>query len=159
MERNEKKFEYFVFSVFWESELGENNILQHIYRITVGMYILETGIYLKQGKTMKYLTRQEEIYLLAIWRLQGDAYGVQIKKQVTEMTRKEPSYGALYFTLEQLFKKDFVDRTVGDPTPVRGGCSKIYYQLTPKGKEALKAAYELHHSIWDGVTVLNLRES
>jgi len=108
---------------------------------------------------MKYLTRQEEIYLLAIWRLQDDAYGVQIKKQVAEMSTKNISYGALYFTLEQLFKKDLVSRTVGEPTPVRGGCSKIYYHLTPKGKNALNAAYELHHSIWDGVSLFTFEES
>jgi len=105
---------------------------------------------------MKYLTRQEEIYLLAIWRLEGDAYGVQIKKKVTEMTRKKISYGALYFTLEQIFKKGYVTRTAGEPTPVRGGCSKIYYHLTPEGRETLKNTHELQQSIWDGISVLSL---
>lgn len=105
---------------------------------------------------MNYLTRQEEIYLLAIWRLQENAYGVKIKKKIAEMTQRSLSYGALYFTLEQLFKKEYVSRTVGEPTPVRGGCSKIYYNLTAKGKEALKNAYKLQESIWDGISVLSL---
>ena len=105
---------------------------------------------------MNYLTRQEEIYLLAIWRLQENAYGVKIKKKIAEMTQRSLSYGALYFTLEQLFKKEYVRRTVGEPTPVRGGCSKIYYNLTTKGKEALKNAYKLQESIWDGISVLSL---
>lgn len=105
---------------------------------------------------MNYLTRQEEIYLLAIWRLQENAYGVKIKKKIAEMTGRSLSYGALYFTLEQLFKKEYVGRTVGEPTPVRGGCSKIYYHLTEKGKEALKNAYKLQESIWDGISVLSL---
>ena len=105
---------------------------------------------------MNYLTRQEEIYLLAICRLQENAYGVKIKKKIAEMTGRSLSYGALYFTLEQLFKKEYVSRTVGEPTPVRGGCSKIYYNLTVKGKEALKNAYKLQESIWDGISVLSL---
>ena len=105
---------------------------------------------------MKYLTREEEIYLLAIWRLKENAYGVKIKKQITEMTDKKTSYGALYFTLEQLFKKGFVTRSIGEPTPVRGGCRKIYYNLTPAGKKALKAAHKLQRSIWDGISVLSL---
>lgn len=105
---------------------------------------------------MKYLTRQEEIYLLAIWRLKDNAYGVKIKKQITDMTCKDISYGALYFTLEQLFKKGYVIRSIGEPTPVRGGCRKIYYNLTPEGKKALKAAHKLQRSIWDGISVLSL---
>lgn len=104
---------------------------------------------------MKYLTRQEEIYLLAIWRLQDDAYGVQIKKQIAEMIERKISYGALYFTLEQLFKKGYVRRTVGEPTPVRGGCRKIYYSLTSVGNEALKTVYDLQMSIWKGISVLS----
>jgi len=104
---------------------------------------------------MNYLTRQEEIYLLAIWQLQDDAYGVEIRKQVAKMTGRKISYGALYFTLEQVFKKGYATRTTGEPTPVRGGCSKIYYHLTKAGKKALKAAYELQKSIWDDVSVFS----
>lgn len=105
---------------------------------------------------MKYLTRQEEIYLLAIWKLQDNAYGVQIKRWVADMTDRKISYGALYFTLEQLFKKGYVTRRDGEPTPVRGGCRKIYYNLTPAGKKALITAYELQRSIWDGISLLSL---
>ena len=105
---------------------------------------------------MKYLTRQEEIFLLAIWRLEEDAYGVRIRKQVEQMTSKKLSYGALYFTLDQIYKKGYVSRTQGDPTPVRGGCAKIYYHLTNEGRAALKQAHELQQSIWDGVSVLSL---
>jgi DNA-binding PadR family transcriptional regulator len=100
---------------------------------------------------MKVPTRQEEICLLAVWKLQDNAYGVQIKKKVEEMTGRRLSYGALYFTLEQITNKKYVERTVGEPTPVRGGCSKIYYHVTRHGMEALKAAYELEQSIWKDV--------
>lgn len=103
---------------------------------------------------MKYITRLEEIYLLAIWRLQDSAYGVQIRKKIKEMTGKRITYGALYFTLEQLFKKGLVERMTGDPTPVRGGCRKIYYHLTPFGKKALKEVHELQKSLWDGASTL-----
>ena len=104
---------------------------------------------------MQVLTRQEEIYLLAIHRLQDDAYGVRIRNQVADMTGRKISYGALYFTLEQLHKKGYVTRTVGDPTPVRGGCSKIYYNLTSDGKAALKHVHELQQNIWDGISLLS----
>jgi DNA-binding PadR family transcriptional regulator len=108
---------------------------------------------------MKLLTRLEEIYLLAIWRLKDEAYGVKIRKKIEKMTGKKISYGALYFTLEQLSKKNYVSRTVGEPTPVRGGCSKIYYKLTPAGKTSLKNAYTLQKSIWKDVSLLALESS
>lgn len=104
---------------------------------------------------MKYLTRLEEIYLLAIWRLEGNAYGVQIRKEIADVTGKKISYGALYFTLEQLFKKGYVTRNSGEPTPVRGGCRKIYYHLTPSGKKALKEVYEFQKSLWKSISALS----
>jgi len=110
-------------------------------------------MYEKGGVWMKLLTRTEEIYLLAILGLKDDAYGVQIKKQVAEISGKEISYGALYFALEQLHNKGYVTRRHGVPTPVRGGCSKIYYKLSPEGKKSLKDAFALHHSIWAGISV------
>ena len=102
---------------------------------------------------MKVLTRLEEIFLLSIWRLKDDAYGVSIRKAVREKAGKQMSYGALYFTLEQLHKKGYVARTEGPPTPVRGGCSKIYYSLTKTGKTLLRNTYELQKSIWEEISV------
>ena len=103
---------------------------------------------------MEFLSRLEEIYLLAVWRLKDNAYGVKIKKEVAKMSGKNVSYGALYFALEQLYNKGYVSRTKGEPTPVRGGCSKIYYSLTPSGRFKLKEAYELQSSIWNNMEVM-----
>jgi DNA-binding PadR family transcriptional regulator len=101
---------------------------------------------------MKFLSRLEEIYLIAIWKLGDGAYGVQIRKKIEELTGKKISYGALYFTLEQLFKKGYVERTPGEPTPVRGGCSKIFYTVSKAGKEQLNKAIELQESLWSDLS-------
>jgi len=97
---------------------------------------------------MKDLTLYESIFLLAIWRLDNNAYGVALKKYVSEVTQKSISYGALYSYLSQLFKKGYVTKAIGDPTPERGGRRKIYYKLSPEGKKALKAARKLQSVIW-----------
>jgi len=102
---------------------------------------------------MKYLSRLEEIYLIAIWKLGEEAYGVRIRKKIEKLTGKQISYGALYFTLEQLFKKDYVSRAPGKPIPVRGGCSRIYYTVTKSGMEQLKKAVELQESLWKGISL------
>lgn len=103
---------------------------------------------------MKYLTKSEEILLLAIWRLKDNAYGVTIRKQVMKVTGDKMTYGTLYSALDQLVKKEYVFKTIGDPTPERGGRRKIFYTITPKGFEALKQSQELTKTLWGDVSDL-----
>ena len=103
---------------------------------------------------MKYLTKSEEILLLAIWRLKGDAYGVSIRKHVMQMTKDKITYGTLYSSLDQLVRKGYANKTIGEPTPERGGRRKIYYSITDKGLEALKNAQKLTRILWDDISDL-----
>jgi len=98
---------------------------------------------------MKELTLSEIIFMLAIWRLEENAYGVTIRKHIAQVTGKIHTYGTLYSALDQLFKKGYVIKSAGPPTPERGGRSKIYYRLSPEGIEALKAARQLQREIWN----------
>ncbi|MFC1726613.1 PadR family transcriptional regulator [candidate division KSB1 bacterium] len=98
---------------------------------------------------MDYLTLSESILLLAIWRLKDGAYGVTIRKYIEEMTGKLYSYGTLYSFLDQLARKRYVAKSIGDPTPQRGGRSKIYYKLSNEGIRALQSARELQKTIWE----------
>lgn len=98
---------------------------------------------------MNLLSRWEEVYLLSIWELEDDAYGVTIKKKVAKKTGKMISYGGLYFMLAQLVKKGLVVKNAGEPTRKRGGRRKYYYSLTDKGKQALQATYEHQKSLWN----------
>ena len=100
---------------------------------------------------MKFLSRPEELVLLAVWRLKGNAYCVTIRKQVSEVSGKAMSFGAVYVPLHRLEKKGLLKSTYGSPTNVRGGRSKRYYELTPRGKKALAEVRELHKAIWEDV--------
>ncbi len=100
---------------------------------------------------MEVITRLEEIVLLSIWKLKDDAYGVPINKEVSRNSKKEYSMGALYFTLDQLVRKGLVLKNTGEPTPERGGRSKVYYSLTTKGEQALQTARELHNQLWQNI--------
>jgi len=88
---------------------------------------------------------------MAIWRLKDNAYGVTINKEVSKRSGKNYSMGALYFTLDQLFKKGYVSKSIGGSTPERGGRSKIFYRLTPAGEKSLQEVRELQESLWDGI--------
>jgi DNA-binding PadR family transcriptional regulator len=105
---------------------------------------------------MKSLTLSEIIYLIAIWRLEENAYGVTIRKQIVKVTGKTYAYGTLYSALDQLFKKGYVIKSAGPSTPERGGRSKIFYKLTQEGVKALKASRELQKAIWKGIPELAL---
>jgi DNA-binding PadR family transcriptional regulator len=106
---------------------------------------------------MKFLSRLEEIYLIAIWRLDDSAYGVRIRRKIEEMTGKKISYGALYFTLEQLFKKGYVARTAGESARGRGGSRRIYYRVTKAGAEQMKKAAALQQSLWKGISISEIK--
>ena len=103
---------------------------------------------------MKLLSRSEEVVLLSIWRLQDEAYGVSIRKQASEATGRDWSIGALYAPLHRLEKKGYVQTHKGEPVSKRGGRSKVYYHLTPAGKQALLAIKHVHETLWTGIPAL-----
>lgn len=107
---------------------------------------------------MELITRLEEIILISIWRLKDNAYGVTINKEVSERGRKRYSMGALYFTLDQLVRKELIVKREGDPTPKRGGKRKIFYEITPGGDKALQHSLEMHDSLWAGISKLAFKK-
>ena len=100
---------------------------------------------------MKELTLYETVFLLAILRLPGNAYGVAIRGEVEKISGRNIPFGTIYSYLEQLFKKGYVLKAFGAPTAVRGGRSKILYQVSPAGKTALREAYRLQKSVFPGL--------
>ena len=100
---------------------------------------------------MKLLSRNEEIVLLAIWRLEGNAYGVTIREQVSEVTGVDWTFGAIYVPLDKLTRKGFVTKTLSQPTAQRGGRSKCLYELTSTGKRALREIRQVQDALWKGI--------
>jgi DNA-binding PadR family transcriptional regulator len=78
----------------------------------------------------------EQIVLLAILRLDENAYGVTIREEIMARTDREPSPGALYTTLDRLEEKGLVRSRFGDPTPQRGGRAKRFFSISAKGSKA-----------------------
>jgi PadR family transcriptional regulator PadR len=108
---------------------------------------------------MKDLSLYETVFLLAILHLKDRAYGVAIRERVSELAHRTLSYGTLYSYLDQLYRKDLVTKSRGNPTQERGGRSKIYYRVSPQGMRALKAAHKLHKSLWNSATETLLQRS
>lgn len=100
---------------------------------------------------MKYLSRADEILLLAILRLKGKAYGVSILKEVERRSGKALSFGGIWVSLDILHRKGMVEKRMADPSAKRGGRRKLFYSITPRGLEALQAVRNLNRSLWRGL--------
>jgi DNA-binding PadR family transcriptional regulator len=98
--------------------------------------------------TTKFLSRQEELMLLSIWKLDTKAYGVTIRQNVTDLTGKYWSIGAVYDVLDRLTRKGLVSTVVGDPVKARGGKSKRFYKISKSGFKALDEVRALQHKAW-----------
>ena len=97
---------------------------------------------------MKFLSRQEELLLLSIWKLKDNAYGVTIRKHVSQVTKKYWSIGAIYDVLDRLSQKGLVATLVGDPIKARGGRSRRFYRISREGFNALEEVKNLQKKTW-----------
>lgn len=104
---------------------------------------------------MEFLSRAEELILLAIRRLEANAYGVRVRAELSKMTGSEWSFGAVYVPLNRLEKKGLIASRMGPSTPTRGGRSKRFYRLTAQGIEALAQVKRLNEAAWKRVPVLS----
>ena len=100
---------------------------------------------------MKELTKLEELVMIAIWRLKDESYGVKIKNKVKEIGSREYFYNTLYTTFDQLTRKGYLSKHFGEPSAVRGGKRKVYFQITKEGRSALEMAFKRHNRIWAGI--------
>jgi DNA-binding PadR family transcriptional regulator len=98
----------------------------------------------------------EQVVLLAILRLEDDAYGVTIRNEIEECTGREPAPGALYTTLDRLEEKGLVRSRMGDPTPERGGRAKRYFTVSAKGIKAVTHALRNYRRLIEGLELPGL---
>lgn len=90
----------------------------------------------------------EQAVLLAILLLRGNAYGVLIRRHLTERLEREVSFGAVYATLERLETKGYLSSWIGGATAERGGRSKRYYKIEAPGQRALRDAKNRAAALW-----------
>jgi hypothetical protein len=97
---------------------------------------------------MKLLTRKEELIMLAVFRLEGDACLVSIRKFLNDQTHRQWSPGDVFVPQDSLHKKNYVEYILGDPTPRRGGRAHKFYRITKQGFGALAELKKPNESSW-----------
>jgi PadR family transcriptional regulator, regulatory protein PadR len=98
-----------------------------------------------------YLGEFEQIVLLAILRLQEDAYAIPIREEIEAKTGRTVARGALYTALDRLEDKRCLRSRMSAPLPERGGRSRRYFTVTPAGVAALRASRRALQQLWQGL--------
>src|SRR3954470_484651 len=93
----------------------------------------------------------EQIVLMAVVRLEADAYGATIRRDIEGRTGRRLSISAVYTTLDRLEEKGLVRSWTGEPTAERGGRRRKHFALLPPGKRALRSAYTAYTEMAAGL--------
>ena len=93
----------------------------------------------------------EEVVLLTVAVLYGNAYGITIKEDIEQRLSRNVSVGAMRTALNRLEKKGFVVSEFGEATAVRGGKRKRFFKVTPHGKKALEHVNETRKQLWSAI--------
>ncbi|MCA1561829.1 MAG: PadR family transcriptional regulator [Acidobacteria bacterium] len=100
---------------------------------------------------MAVLGEFEQLVLIGIVRLEDEAYGATIRREIETRASRRLSISAVYTTLDRLEQKGFVRSWVGEPTAQRGGRRRKYFALQPAGARTLRAAYRAYTGMAAGL--------
>ncbi|MEM6378744.1 MAG: helix-turn-helix transcriptional regulator [Bacteroidota bacterium] len=93
----------------------------------------------------------EEIVLLTVAILHGEAYGLAIVNEIEARLERKISIGSLQVVLKRLEKKDYLLSELGEATKVRGGKRKRYFTVTNLGKQALEETRDQRMNLWNAI--------
>jgi PadR family transcriptional regulator PadR len=97
-----------------------------------------------------YLGELEQVVLLAVARLDGEGYGVTLRREIEARSGRSVSLGSVYTTLYRLEEKGYVVSTRGEPRSSRGGRARRLFRIEPEGTEALLATRRMLDRMWEG---------
>jgi DNA-binding PadR family transcriptional regulator len=117
-------------------------------RLTSSFYLFYIAKEMKRGELLGSL---EHIILLALVRLDGNAHGMIVRREIEERTGRNISIGAVYATLERLEAKGYVSSFPGEPTPERGGRAKRLFRVEAAGKRALQISAQTFRRLTTGL--------
>ena len=100
------------------------------------------------------LTDFELMILLAVLRLDNDAYGAAIARTIENTGGRTVLLGAVYAALDRMERNELVTSAFGDPTPERGGRAKRFFTLTPRGLRSVKDTQRALVALWSGIPAL-----
>ena len=98
-----------------------------------------------------HLGEFEEVVMLTVAILHGEAYGVSIIEEIENRLKRSVSMGSLQTVLKRLEDKGYLASELGEATSVRGGKRKRFFTVTNLGKDTLKATKDQRMSLWSAI--------
>ncbi|PWL29114.1 helix-turn-helix transcriptional regulator [uncultured Roseivirga sp.] len=98
-----------------------------------------------------HLGEFEEVVMLTVAILHGEAYGVSIIEEIENRLKRSVSMGSLQTVLKRLEDKGYLASELGEATSVRGGKRKRFFTVTNLGKDILKATKDQRMSLWSAI--------
>ncbi|HAA10419.1 MAG TPA: PadR family transcriptional regulator [Cytophagales bacterium] len=99
----------------------------------------------------KGLGEFEELVLLAVCILEGEAYGVSVKREIEQHTGRSILLGAVHTTLYRLQDKGLLKSEMGGNSGKRGDRRKRLFQPTDIGMKQLRASQEVRQAMWQRI--------
>jgi DNA-binding PadR family transcriptional regulator len=104
----------------------------------------------------KALGEFEELILLSVGILDGNAYGITIKKEIEKHTGRNVLLGAVHITLYRLQDKGLLSSELGGSSSKRGDRRKRLFKITNYGMKQLQSTQEVRQKMWQLIPNLNM---
>lgn len=95
-----------------------------------------------------YLGEFEEVVLLMVGILDGNAYGVNIMHETIHQTGRHVRLNQVHASLHRLEEKGMITSRLGDPTPQRGGRRKRLFKITAYGLQTIREIQGVRSNLW-----------
>jgi len=94
----------------------------------------------------------EEQIIVAVLRTRGEAYGMEVRREIERVTGRDLAIGAVYATLDRLEAKGLLasGRVLTD------GASRRLFEVTPEGARALSSTRAMRERLWQGIDLAGL---
>jgi PadR family transcriptional regulator, regulatory protein PadR len=93
----------------------------------------------------------EEQVMLAVLRTGDGAYGMNVRREIEEVTGREITIGSVYITLDRLEAKGLL---ASNRAPVgEDAGSRRVFTVTREGARALAATKAMRERLWAGVRI------
>ncbi len=96
----------------------------------------------------------EHQVLLAIVRMEGEAYSVPLTLELEERTGREVAQPTVFIVLRRLEKKGLLTSRLDDHAVKETGRVRRYFKMTPAGMSRLKESRRALARLWEGIDTI-----
>lgn len=95
-----------------------------------------------------HLGEFEELVLLLVAVLHGNAYGVSVMEEIETQTGRSVNISAVHAALRRLEEKGYLRSEWSEASTQRGGRRKRLFELTQTGRSALERSRDTYLKLW-----------